>query len=60
MLVGYTRVSTDGDRRVPDLQREALLFVGAVERPLHEDHTGRGKAGWRRSGVSPARGLPLS
>ncbi len=25
MLVGYMRVSTDGDRQVLDLQRDALL-----------------------------------
>jgi hypothetical protein len=28
MLVGYMRVSTDGDRQVLDLQRDALLAAG--------------------------------
>ena len=28
MLVGQIRVSTDGDRRVLDLPRDALLTVG--------------------------------
>ena len=28
MLVGYMRVSTDGDRQVMDLQRDALLAAG--------------------------------
>ena len=28
MLVGYMRVSSDGDRRVLDLQRDALLAAG--------------------------------
>lgn len=36
MLVGYVRVSTDGDRQVMDLQRDALL--GRVdERHVFED-----------------------
>ena len=34
MLVGYMRVSTDGDRQVLDLQRDALLAVGVDERHL--------------------------
>ena len=38
MLVGYMRVSTDGDRQVLDLQRDALLAVGVDERHLFEDH----------------------
>ena len=37
MLVGYMRVSTDGDRQVMDLQRDALLAVGVDERHLYED-----------------------
>jgi DNA invertase Pin-like site-specific DNA recombinase len=38
MLVGYMRVSTDGDRQVLDLQRDALLTAGVDERHLFEDH----------------------
>src|SRR6202521_2629113 len=37
MLVGYMRVSSDGDRQVLDLQRDALLAVGMDERHLFED-----------------------
>jgi len=37
MLVGYMRVSTDGDRQVPDLQRDALLAAAVDERHLFED-----------------------
>ena len=37
MLVGYMRVSTDGDRQVMDLQRDALLAVGVDERHVFED-----------------------
>ena len=38
MLVGYMRVSTDGDRQVMDLQHDALLSAGVDERHLFEDH----------------------
>jgi DNA invertase Pin-like site-specific DNA recombinase len=38
MLVGYMRVSSDGDRQVLDLQRDALLHAGVDERHLFEDH----------------------
>jgi DNA invertase Pin-like site-specific DNA recombinase len=38
MLVGYMRVSTEGDRQVLDLQRDALLAAGVDERHLYEDH----------------------
>src|SRR6185503_5461764 len=38
MLVGYMRVSSDGDRQVLDLQRDTLLAVGVDERHLFEDH----------------------
>jgi len=34
MLVGYMRVSTDGDRQVFDLQHDALLAAGVDERHL--------------------------
>jgi Resolvase, N terminal domain len=37
MLVGYMRVSSDGDRQVLDLQRDALLSAGVDERHLFED-----------------------
>jgi DNA invertase Pin-like site-specific DNA recombinase len=37
MLIGYMRVSTDGDRQVTDLQRDALLAAGIDERHLFED-----------------------
>ena len=37
MLVGYMRVSTDGDRQVMDLQRDALLAAGVDERHLFDD-----------------------
>lgn len=36
-MVGYMRVSTDGDRQVLDLQRDALLAAGVDERHLFED-----------------------
>jgi len=38
MLVGYMRVSSDGDRQVLDLQRDALLAAGVDERHLFRDH----------------------
>ena len=38
MQVGYMRVSSDGDRQVVDLQRDALLAAGVDERHLYEDH----------------------
>ena len=37
MLVGYMRVSTEGDRQVMDLQRDALLAAGVDGRHLFED-----------------------
>ena len=37
MHIGYMRVSTDGDRQVMDLQRDALLAAGVDERHLFED-----------------------
>jgi DNA invertase Pin-like site-specific DNA recombinase len=39
MLVGYMRVSTDSNRQVLDLQRDALLVAGVDERHLFEDRT---------------------
>lgn len=38
MLVGYMRVSADGDRQVLDLQRDALLAAGVDQRHLFDDH----------------------
>jgi DNA invertase Pin-like site-specific DNA recombinase len=52
MLVGYMRVSTDGDRQVLDLQRDALLAAGVDERHLHEDHASGGRGD--RSGLTKA------
>jgi len=40
MLIGYMRVSTDNDRQVLDLQRDALLGAGVDERHLFEDRAG--------------------
>src|SRR3954453_4323933 len=37
MLIGYMRASTDSDRQVLDLQRDALLSAGVDERHLFED-----------------------
>jgi DNA invertase Pin-like site-specific DNA recombinase len=37
MLVGYMRVSTESDRQVLDLQRDALVAAGVDERHLFED-----------------------
>ena len=37
MLIGYMRVSTDSDRQVLDLQRDAMLAAGVDERHLFED-----------------------
>lgn len=45
MLVGYMRVSTDSDRQVLDLQRDALLSAGIDERHLFEDGSARQRGG---------------
>jgi len=37
MLVGYMRVSTDGERQTFDLQRDALRSAGVDERHIFED-----------------------
>ncbi|MDD5716842.1 MAG: recombinase family protein [Sulfuricurvum sp.] len=37
MLIGYMRVSTDGDRQSTDLQRDALTSAGVDERNIFED-----------------------
>ena len=52
MLVGYMRVSTDGDRQVLDLQRDALLAAGVDERHLYEDRTSGGRGD--RAGLTRA------
>src|ERR1700687_6127839 len=52
MLIGYTRVSTSGDRQVLDLQRDALIAAGVDERHLFEDR-GTGSRG-DRAGLSKA------
>src|ERR1700722_5695243 len=52
MLVGYMRVSTDGDRQVLDLQRDALLAAGVDEPNLYEDHASGGRAD--RAGLAKA------
>ena len=52
MLVGYMRVSTDGDRQALDLQRDALLAAGVDERHLFEDRASGG--GGDRAGLARA------
>jgi hypothetical protein len=43
MLVGYMRVSSESDRQVTDLQRDALLAAGVDGRHLFEDHASGAK-----------------
>lgn len=38
ILVGYMRVSSEGERQNTDLQRDALLAAGIDQRHLFEDH----------------------
>jgi DNA invertase Pin-like site-specific DNA recombinase len=52
MLVGYMRVSTDSDRQVLDLQRDALLAAGVDERHLFEDRTSGSRSD--RTGLAKA------
>jgi DNA invertase Pin-like site-specific DNA recombinase len=52
MLVGYMRVSTDGDRQVLDLQRDALLGAGVDARHLFEDRASGSRGD--RAGLSKA------
>ena len=54
MLVGYMRVSTDGDRQVLDLQRDALLSAGVDERHLFEDRASGKSRRQSRSGQGVA------
>ena len=62
MLVGYMRVSTDGERQVLDLQRDALLAAGVDGRHLFEGSCQRQSGGSRRAreglGIPPAGRLP--
>ena len=53
MLVGYMRVSTDNDRQVMDLQRDALLGAGVDGRHLYEDRASGSRSD--RSGLAAAR-----
>ncbi len=55
MLVGYMRVSTDGDRQVMDLQRDALLAAGVDERHLYEDRASGSRGD--RAGLAKALGF---
>ena len=64
-LVGYMRVSTDVDRQVLDLQRDALLAAGVDERHLFVDHASGSRGD--RAGLAKAlaygtgsAGLPAS
>ena len=52
MLVGYMRVSIDGERQVLDLQRDALLAAGVDERHLFEDYASGSRG--NRAGLSKA------
>ena len=52
MLIGYMRVSTDGDRQVLDLQRDALAVAGVDPRHMFEDHASGTKAD--RAGLAQA------
>ena len=52
MLVGYMRVSTDGDRQTFDLQRDALLAAGVDERCLFEDRVSGSRG--ERTGLAKA------
>jgi DNA invertase Pin-like site-specific DNA recombinase len=52
MLAGYMRVSTDSDRQVLDLQRDALLAAGVDERHLFEDRTSGSRSD--RAGLAKA------
>ena len=54
MLVGYMRVSTDGERQVMDLQRDALLAAGVDARHLFEDHASGGSVSARASKYDPS------
>ena len=44
MMVGYMRVSLDGDRQTTALQRDALLAAGVDDRHLYEDKASGARA----------------
>ena len=44
MLVGYMRVSSDGDLQTTALQRDALLTAGVDDRHLYEDKASGARA----------------
>ena len=44
MLVGYMRVSSDGNRQTTALQRDALLAAGLDDRHLYEDKASGARA----------------
>ena len=44
MMVGYMRVSSEGDRQTTALQRDALLAVGVDDRNLYEDKASGARA----------------
>lgn len=52
MLIGYLRVSSEGDRQTTDLQRDALLQAGVDERHLFEDKASGAKD--KRPGLEKA------
>jgi putative SOS response-associated peptidase YedK len=52
MLVGYMRVSSDNDRQVMDLQRDALIGAGVDGRHLYEDQVSGSRSD--RSGLAAA------
>ena len=56
MLVGYMRVSTDGNRQVLDLQRDALIAAGVDERHLFEDRV----SGSRTDRIGLAKALAFA
>ena len=49
MLVGYMRVSSESDRQITDLQRDALLAAGVDGRHLFEAHASGAKYGSTRT-----------
>ena len=51
MLVGYMRVSTDTDRQVLDLQRDALIAAGVDKRHLFADRASGSRGD--RAGLAP-------
>lgn len=52
MLVGYMRVSSEGERQTTDLQKDALLLAGVDQRHIFEDKASGAKD--QRSGLQKA------